>query len=630
MKGIGKHNRKDLAMREKRKDQASKSTSSKKAMRKRDISHGLPYSEFPAATGTFTGLAISLLIGVFGVCNTYATEGSITISLRDSVNLNLLGGDTEGSFGKSTVATASVETTNFTGYTLTIEGGNDDGALTGMNNSANRIPSIASVDANVDEETFRTGSKYMNTWGFRPGSIYNGTTTLENNNYQVAPTHDNPLTMDVTRAANWGYPKEYTLALAAKVNSEIPNDSYTGTFTLAATGNHYNYHIGYTDNSNSIPDDQIGEGVTDGSVTLSSVTPTKDGFVFQGWCAQETTVNPATHETTCPSGATVYSVGQTVELNGESANNMLLYAIWSKGYNTFAEAFNAFHKSTYEDTGYYTMQDMTSEICDSIVIGSPSLDTADGINANTLIDTRNKKTYLVAKYADGHCWMRENLNLLMTAGSGIEAYNFETKSTFTYTPEQYGTTQTDTGTAWNEDASDGARSFQQNKDDCIGGTNISQSGGTGEACDALRPYERIGVLYNWAAATAQTGNQAKNAGASGEQVIPTSICPKGWRLPANSGDYSFSTLMGSYGLPTANQYHQGYSGQLQNPLNFNRPGYYAYGNGALKSRGTDVGFWSSMGYSTTYVHYLSFGPTYFFPQDTNGKGHGFPVRCVAV
>ena len=275
------------------------------------------------------------------------------------------------------------------------------------------------------------------------------------------------------------------------------------------------------------------------------------------------------------------------------------------------------------------MQDITPEICDINVIGSPYT-TAD-IAKNTLIDTRNSKTYLVAKYADGHCWMRENLNLTFTENEGVidnvVAYDFSTGNTFDYTPDN--ATQTETDTPWAEDASDGTRSFKRDEELCIGGMDIFTSGGTGVTCDANKPYERIGVMYNWAAATAQTGAQAAAAGSSSETEVKTSICPKGWRLPANSGDYSFSTLMGSYSLPTTNQ-SQGYSGQLQNPLNFNRPGYYNWSNGALGTRGVSGSFWSSVGYSSTVAHYLDFFSNYFSPQSGYYKGYGLSVRCVAV
>ncbi|MBR2726055.1 hypothetical protein IKE87_02205, partial [Candidatus Saccharibacteria bacterium] len=176
------------------------------------------------------------------------------------------------------------------------------------------------------------------------------------------------------------------------------------------------------------------------------------------------------------------------------------------------------------------------------------------------------------------------------------------------------------------DASDGARSFRRDEDLCIGGTDISTSGGTGTTCDTNKPYERIGVLYNWAAATAQT---KKDNPQDKTSEVTTSICPKGWRLPSNDGNYSFSALMGSYSLPTTNQ-SQGYSGQLQNPLNFNRPGYYHWSNGALNNRGTNGYFCSSVGDSFANAHYLAFGSSYFHPQNGDNKGYGLSVRCVAV
>ena len=373
----------------------------------------------------------------------------------------------------------------------------------------------------------------------------------------------------------------------------------------------------------TIPKDQYDTGASSNTVMLSSQIPTKDGFVFKGWCTEETVVD-IMNGTTCPSSATTYQPGATITLEGASANNLLLHAIWQKGYNTFADAFAAV--SAGQTSGYYRMQDMTSAICDSVVIGSPA--TTGDIAKNTLIDTRNNKTYLVAKYADGHCWMRENLNLPFTETDGIinsiTAYDFSTGNTFDYTPDN--ATQTETDTPWVEDASDGARSFKRDEDLCIGGMDIATSGGIGATCDANRPYERIGVLYNWAAATAQ---KASDRPQDKTTEVSTSICPKGWRLPSNDGNYSFSVLMGSYSLPTTNQ-NQGYSGQLQNPLNYNRPGLYHRSNGALGHRGTYGHFWSSVGYSSAYAHSLGFDSSYFYPQDGYPKGDGLSVRCVAV
>ncbi|MBR2709965.1 hypothetical protein IKE72_02710 [Candidatus Saccharibacteria bacterium] len=604
-------------MREKRKYQASKSTSNKRPERKRDILSGLPHSEFLGIASTFSGLVLSLLLGITIYNNTFAAS-SISITLSGDVELNLARSNDGAVYGKSSEQTAHVESDHFTGYTLTIAGSNDTGRLVGSNDSTKYLSSITTP---LTESQFNTDA-HNDEWGFLPSKL----NSITNNSYQPSPTATTPTTIDVTNSPTTG--ENYTLALAARVSSNMSLDSYGQTFVLAATGNGYDYHIGFTDNATTLPDDIYGNTQSD-TVTLPTKIPTKDGFVFQGWCSQATTVNPSTFVTTCPNGATVYQPGATITLDGTSANNLLLYAIWNKGYNTFADAFAAFNKEKSGD--YYQMQDMSSEICDSIVIGSPY--TTEDIAKNTLIDTRNSKTYLVAKYADGHCWMRENLNLTFTENEGVidnvVAYDFSTGNTFDYTPDN--ATQTETGQAWEQDAKDGARSFKRDEDLCIGGTDINTSGGSGATCDANKPYERIGVLYNWAAATAQTKNDNPQD-KTGE--VTTSICPKGWRLPANSGDYSFSVLMGSYGLPTTNQGNltsaNNYSGQLQNPLNFNRPGYYNLSNGVLGNRSAIGHFWSSVGDNATHAHGLNFHSTHFYPQGGGDKGYGFSVRCVAV
>ncbi|MBR2709812.1 hypothetical protein IKE72_01895 [Candidatus Saccharibacteria bacterium] len=573
------------------------------------------------ASSTFCGLTLSLLLGLFGAVNTYAAgESYINITLSGDVKLDLARSGTSTSYGESSAQTATVKTNHFTGYSFTIAAkDNDTRRLVGTNDNTKYLDSITTAMPKADFNS----DTYNNKWAFIPDHLHNGTTTVENANYQPGPLKTTPTVIDKPTSPNEDG-REYKLAIAARVDSTMTLDSYGQTFILAATGSGYDYHIGYTDDQQTLPADQFGN-TPDNTITLSSVKPTKDGWVFKGWCDQTTTNNG----TTCP--GTTYQPGATITLDGTKVNSMNLHAIWQKGYDNFAAAFAAAGKQKASDTDYYQMQDMTSEICDSVVIGSPA--TTTDIAKNTLIDTRNSKTYLVAKYADGHCWMRENLNLTFTENEGVidnvVAYDFSTGNTFDYTPDN--ATQTSANIAWEQDAHDGTRSFKLNEDLCIGGTDINTSGGSGVTCDANKPYEKIGVLYNWAAATAQKASDKPQDKTS---EVTTSICPKGWRLPANSGDYSFSVLMGSYGLPTTNQGSltsaNNYSGQLQNPLNFNRPGHYNWSNGALNHRGTGGWFWSSAAYSTTHAPYFYFHSTSFYPQNGNYKGYGFSVRCVAV
>ena len=597
-------------------NQSTKSASSKKRRNERDIVSTLPHSEFPAITSTFSGLAIlfSVLLGFLGFSNTYAS--SISISLIGNVSLNLLKDNTNPVFGKSTEARATVTSDHFTGYTFTITGSNDSGKL--ENNDKSKF--LSSIDTAISENTFKTDAQYNDHWGFLPDTLYENNTTIQNSLYRPSPTTAGT-TIDITDSPTDEDGNEYKLALGAKVSPEMALDSYGQTFILAATGNGYDYHIGFTDNSATLPDDIYGNAQSN-TVTLPAKVPTKDGFVFGGWCNQATTVN-TNNETTCPSGATTYQPGQSITLDGASANNLLLYAIWSKGYDTFADAFVGAGKTDSDKiNGYFKMQDITPEICDSIVIGSPA--TTGDIAKNTLIDTRDNQTYLVAKYADGHCWMRQNLSLSLTAGSAIIAYNFETDSTFSYTPTN--TTQANDGTAWTLNASDGARSYGGSKDKyAVESMNITVAA---SIASSGQPYEKMGVLYNWTAATAQSGADA----AATTSEATTSICPKGWRLPSYyTSDYSFRVLMGSYGLPTSRQYNN-YSGQLQNPLNLSRSGYYKYTDGSVVDKGYDGTFWSSaaVDYNSGEAYYFHFDQGRFDLSGHNPKGFGFSMRCVAV
>ena len=121
-------------MREKRKYQASKSTSNKRFRRKRDILLGLPHSEFLGIASTFSGLVLSLLFGLTIYNNTHAS--SISVSVSGDMNLDLLASD-DGMFGTSSASNISVVSTNAAGYTLTLTGDRADGRLVGTDPNGN-------------------------------------------------------------------------------------------------------------------------------------------------------------------------------------------------------------------------------------------------------------------------------------------------------------------------------------------------------------------------------------------------------------------------------------------------------------------------------------------------------------
>ena len=652
------HNRKDLAMSGRKIKQASlgatiyniyskishqssKSTSSKKSRNKRDIISTPPYSEFPATTSTFSGLVLMLLFSILFCGNTFAAS-SISISLSGSVDLNLMGGNAEGVFGKSTAATANVETNNYTGYTFTITGGNNTGALIGANDQNHTIPSITSP---LTESEFNT-STYNNKWGFLPSKL-NSTT---NTKYQPAPTTTGTATIDATEKSNVGDPNSYTLALAARVDSDTPNDHYTGAFTLAATGNPTEYHIAYADLTTTIPAQQSGTTTT-GSVSLSSEYPSKYGYTFLGWCSVPTTDN------TC--SGTVYQPGGNYStFDTTSSNPITLYAMWRPNYGTFDSAFAISGASKVN--GYYPMQSMSETICNNVTIGT----------TGTLIDTRDNRTYEVIKYADNNCWMHQNLELTFYTGTDGKGYA-ENSTTTANSVTNGKTTLTSSDTditsgssvnisdfkatqnaapgsstgAWADNGSDGGHSFSWVAYDLAQAyaipTGTQNEYGQNQYTTSANgaPSQRGGNLYNWTMATLGSGVSITTDG----QNAPNSICPKGWQLPVNSGDKSFYNLLDAYytgtigeGDPRTNSTTANPSAltiqqnlMRTDPLDFVVSGLYDRSKGTIDNRTAEGSFWSVTANTSTHARLLASFSTGFYSQGAGYRGFGRAVRCVA-
>ena len=128
-----------------------------------------------------------------------------------------------------------------------------------------------------------------------------------------------------------------------------------------------------------------------------------------------------------------------------------------------------------------------------------------------------------------------------------------------------------------------------------------------------------GNYYNWTAATA-----GSSLGISSGDALD-SICPKGWRLPASSGDKSFQNLMEyGYGVSASA------GGMIAiTPLSFLRSGSYYWSDGNRNGRGYYGYYWSSTSSSDTGAYYLYFSSSSLYYRDNDSRGGGFTVRCVA-
>ncbi|MBR3180328.1 hypothetical protein IKF57_02240 [Candidatus Saccharibacteria bacterium] len=234
-----------------------------------------------------------------------------------------------------------------------------------------------------------------------------------------------------------------------------------------------------------------------------------------------------------------------------------------------------------------------------------------------LTDTRDSNVYTVAKLADGNCWMIENLRLGSTTATTLTPTDSNVASNFTLSAST-------NPTAWCED--DNATCFDQSMLNSDNTTNSVASMTTPDA--NIYSY---GNYYNWYSVTAGTGTYSMTSGnATG------SICPIGWRLPAEAGQNTdfyklASTISGKTLLYHSNRWTgadaETVRSALQSyPNNFIASGaIYGFGFG---SRGASGDYWSASASYMDYACELSFYSDYVYPSTYSNKSYGFAVRCM--
>ncbi len=213
-----------------------------------------------------------------------------------------------------------------------------------------------------------------------------------------------------------------------------------------------------------------------------------------------------------------------------------------------------------------------------------------------MYDSRDNKPYTVRKLADGNCWMTDNLA-------------FELQANQTYTGVDNATGQEVSFNTGASCSSNGA---------CVMNGNTAYNSTTGQ------------WYYSWYAATAGSGTSSQT-----NTDAPSSICPKGWRIPANyslSPSKSYGSITNAYNLTTggANNENTSISTLEASPLNFARYNYYD--GGTLRSVDTGHGYyWSSNAWEDArFASYFHYGTGYTYPQYRIYKYGGISIRCVAV
>ena len=452
-------------------------------------------------------------------------------------------------------------------------------------------------------------------------------------------------------------------------NAEVYNGNYLGDIgkttikTLCNDGNGYSvYAVGYSNNeegnnkliNSERPEYSIDTGLnTSGLISQwamklnnipddpSPTPPTIEsdynntyGLVPSYWAKVASRASGTTDMAQGSSFTTTYAVYASSSQYAGTYNGQVKYALLHPYKNDDVMSFeNSFalrgkDKVAVEGIGdYYTMQDMNSDICNSVGIYNEASQTR-------LLDIRDNKLYWVAKLDDGHCWMTQNLDLDIEANTTLNSnttdlnvaydsstgqyaeYNdgyTESNGAIYYAPASSATTIDFTGTTVTEWQNSNTTPYTASKIDS------TETGHTS-----------LGNYYNWTAAIASNNSSSLTQDTLSDisKNPKNSICPKGWRLPTISSESE--TLPGS-----ANEfarlnylYNKNSSstniGLIEEPVWFTLSG--KINGNTIDSSGN---YWSNT-YSgnSAYLLYLDTNKSVSVSANF-GKGLGRSVRCVA-
>lgn len=292
-----------------------------------------------------------------------------------------------------------------------------------------------------------------------------------------------------------------------------------------------------------------------------------------------------------------------------------------------------------------------------------------------LKDSRDGKTYYIAKLKDGNVWMTQNLDLDLdntrqyTHDDTDLGWGGAINVNATWKPTNSTLQLHDDGRTFDSLGEDDNRPKSLNVGDWYyaGGYNGGQlpdltgadvnyltsenretvngvvyiNNGDGIDYFANAPFElngmhgHVGNYYNWSAAVASndTDGYTDSTLEDIDNNPQSSICPAGWRLPTVSStsyeeDGSNNEFARLVYLYNNNNYVTDSTAVLEaSPLFFTRVGF-AETNRLGNVAGT-VTYWSSTVSSDSVAYMMSFSPVGVNPQNVGHRYYGYSVRCIA-
>ncbi|MBO7718078.1 InlB B-repeat-containing protein, partial [Candidatus Saccharibacteria bacterium] len=245
-----------------------------------------------------------------------------------------------------------------------------------------------------------------------------------------------------------------------------------------------------------------------------------------------------------------------------------------------------------------TMQTFSSSDCSSLNIG--------GVLA--LEDERDNDVYAVAKLADGHCWMIENLRLIPSQVTfDSQNTNLPTSAFISAAPSSASS-----NVLCGIDSSSCVDTVAYNANNIDRNLTPVHNGTT-----RTNMWYSYGVMYNWY--TASAGNGDFNM--SGGDVVGD-LCPAGWRLPIGGDTGEFVDLNNVVN-------HGNLDSDLRLrifPNNFIYSG--DYNRTKYEGRASYGRYWSSTAADINNAYRLGIKSDMVTPANMYNKWDAFAIRCI--
>ena len=261
---------------------------------------------------------------------TYA-DSKIVLSIPNpSINLDVLSISSAGNFKSSSNMAINVSTDYYAGYTLGIAAKTSNGnSLVNQDDNTKTITSINSLvsEANYQDDTYATTNHLNNTWGIRPDTLYNSSSSLNESNTNYLPiSSDISEQIVIAHTTSNSNNDNYNISIGTRIDANIPAGVYQNTFVVTAVANPAPYSITYNQNTEdtvtNMPTPNPDTGTTyDGSVNISNNIPQRDGYTFKGWCSVAVADNA-----TCDSPNIQYDSGDNITT---TSSQLTFYAVWA-------------------------------------------------------------------------------------------------------------------------------------------------------------------------------------------------------------------------------------------------------------------------------------------------------------